>query len=288
MEHWPGKSHLQGLKPSTHVPFSWETNGIRRVYCPPATSRRTWVPLPIPATRRKVPVSSPLCPEVLSACCWFLLRSWVLLPSTEWVHRAVARLSRDPWNCEIPLTPSLGQQPAGPRGQNERWHGDYLPSHWGQDASFETQGYRHPCGQSPNHRPGRRASQPRSSLVLPDGKYKPDETPFTSPCPWEPWHLSHCDQREPKDRIAREDPALPLLAVMQTGSKRCLYKARHDSQEQGKNCSPVLRPPTPHRERTSDVMAAPQPFLRRDFSKLTQVTGAGDGWVSQWDYLHPE
>ena len=164
MEHRPGKSHLQGLKPSTHVPFSWETNGIHRVYCPPATSRRTWVPLPIPATRRKVPVSSPLCPEVLSACCWFLLRSWVLLPSTEWVHRAVARLSRDPWNCEIPLTPSLGQQPAGPRGQNERWHGDYLPSHWGQDASFETQGYRHPCGQSPNHRPGSRASQPGSSL----------------------------------------------------------------------------------------------------------------------------
>lgn len=91
----------------------------------------------------------------------------------------------------------------------------------------------------------------------------------------------------------REDPALPLLAVMQTGSKRCLYKARRGSQEQGKNCSPVLRPPTPHRERTSDVMAAPQPFLRRDFSKLTHgwqglgVGGCHSGIISTQSKLTP-
>ena len=91
-----------------HFPFSWETNGNSRLLATPRGSVRPFLDLPQEAER--VPLSSLLCSEVVSPCCWYLftrMRS-VLSPRAQWVNkRAVARIGRAP---ESPSQPILGRE----------------------------------------------------------------------------------------------------------------------------------------------------------------------------------
>lgn len=122
--------------------------------------------------------------------------------------------------------------------------------------------------------------QSRSIWVLPgaafDWKYKAHETPFTSPISGSLDIYLTVIKRNPS---RRREPSL-CLAVMHMGSKKCHNKGRRDSQEQDKNFSPVLHPPAPHREPTSDAMVTSQPFIIRSFSKSTWgIGGVCHSWI---------